>query len=255
MYVPPRRHFRALPTGRPRFWTTELLIDAAREWQERYGALPRPTDWSTQRAKKLGGETFERLTSPPDCGPRWPAASTVNDVFGGWAQFHAECERVFLAPGGSADHPVPDADVATPGVAALQLLGDSDVIDDLRPRWRACTHQRDHGDEWRFVAWAVANRLAVLPNADVPTTGIAAVYWRLCDIAEDVGQVHVIFPRPEAVAGGRLPAAAGKTVLARSPVPADASGDGGRPLRATSMRATAGGGMVDWGDMHLRSAW
>lgn len=76
------------------------------------------------------------------------------------------------------------------------LLGDAGVIDDLRESWRACTHERDHCDEWRFAAWAVANGVAVLPNVETPTDGTLPVYWYLRHIVGVVGRVHAVFPHP-----------------------------------------------------------
>jgi len=193
MWHKPKRTFQCLPTGRPPTWTTELLLDAAREWRDRYGQLPRPTDWSTQRATKLGGEALARLNSPPDCASRWPAASTVNDVFGKWEWFRAECEQTLTSQGQPAKERAQNARSA-PVVKELAMCGDADVIACARERWHN-TPDVAHDDDWDFAAWAITTGDAVLPNVTFTSTrGILQARGMLLDLAGQLTQVHVIFP-------------------------------------------------------------
>jgi AraC-like DNA-binding protein len=60
-------------------WTRELVLEAMREWQERYGRLPSSYDWSRTHARRRGGDALTRLSSG-----RWPAASVVSKLFGSW---------------------------------------------------------------------------------------------------------------------------------------------------------------------------
>src|SRR5436305_10217410 len=54
-------------------WTRELVLEAMREWQERYGRLPSSYDWSRTHARARGGQALRRLNE--GC---WPSASTVS---------------------------------------------------------------------------------------------------------------------------------------------------------------------------------
>jgi hypothetical protein len=68
------------PGAVQRRWTRELLIDAMRVWQARYGRLPSSYDWSRTHARRRGGEALARLADGD-----WPSASVVANVFGRWA--------------------------------------------------------------------------------------------------------------------------------------------------------------------------
>jgi hypothetical protein len=63
-----------------RRWTRELVLEAMREWRDRYGRLPSSYDWSRAHARRRGGEALVRLAEN-----EWPSASVVTGVFGGWA--------------------------------------------------------------------------------------------------------------------------------------------------------------------------
>ena len=71
---------RCHPGAIARHWTRELVIEAMREWHERYGRLPSSYDWSRSHARRRGGEAFRRLTEG-----RWPSASVVSTLFGTWS--------------------------------------------------------------------------------------------------------------------------------------------------------------------------
>ncbi len=60
-------------------WTRELVLEAMREWQARYGRLPSSYDWSRTHARWRGGEALRRLGEG-----KWPAPSVVNSLFGTW---------------------------------------------------------------------------------------------------------------------------------------------------------------------------
>ena len=66
-------------------WTGELVLEAMRAWQDRYGVLPSSYDWSRTHARRRGGDALERLQLGD-----WPTPGTVSDLFGTWAQAHAE---------------------------------------------------------------------------------------------------------------------------------------------------------------------
>jgi hypothetical protein len=68
-------------------WTRELVLEAMREWQERYGRLPSSYDWSRTHALRRGGQALTRLDSGT-----WPPASVVSKRFGSWAAVRAACE-------------------------------------------------------------------------------------------------------------------------------------------------------------------
>jgi len=61
-------------------WTRERVLDAMREWVDRYGRLPSSYDWSSTYARRRGGEALRRLEAG-----EWPPASVVTYVFGSWA--------------------------------------------------------------------------------------------------------------------------------------------------------------------------
>ncbi len=68
------------PGAIERRWTCERVLDAMREWCERYGRLPSSYDWSRTHARRRGGEAVERLALG-----EWPPASVVAPLFGSWA--------------------------------------------------------------------------------------------------------------------------------------------------------------------------
>lgn len=65
-------------------WTREKVLEAMREWRERYGRLPSSYDWSRTHARGRGDEALERLGAE-DC----PAPSVVSALFGTWAAARA----------------------------------------------------------------------------------------------------------------------------------------------------------------------
>jgi hypothetical protein len=67
------------PGAIARRWTRELVLEAMREWRDRYGRLPSSYDWSRTHARRRGGEALERLTERG-----WPSASVVGGLFGSW---------------------------------------------------------------------------------------------------------------------------------------------------------------------------
>ena len=76
------------PGAIKRRWTRELILEAMREWQQRYGRLPSSYDWSRTHARRRGGEALGRLE-----GGVWPAASGVTKVFGSWETARAACAQ------------------------------------------------------------------------------------------------------------------------------------------------------------------
>jgi hypothetical protein len=62
-------------------WTRELVLEAMRDWQERYGQLPSSYDWSRTHALRGGGPAIQRLD-----GREWPSASVVSERFGSWRE-------------------------------------------------------------------------------------------------------------------------------------------------------------------------
>ena len=80
--VVPRR--RATPARSSGDWTRERVLDAMRDWRERYGRLPSSYDWSRTHARRRGGDALERLAKG-----EWPAASVVSDRFGTWGAARA----------------------------------------------------------------------------------------------------------------------------------------------------------------------
>jgi hypothetical protein len=60
------------------------VVEAMREWRERYGRLPSSYDLSRAHARARGGEALKRLASGS-----WPAASVVSRLFGTWAAARA----------------------------------------------------------------------------------------------------------------------------------------------------------------------
>ena len=49
------------PGAIERRWTRERVLDAMREWRERYGRLPSSYDWSRTHARRRGGEALRAL--------------------------------------------------------------------------------------------------------------------------------------------------------------------------------------------------
>jgi hypothetical protein len=68
-------------------WSRELVLDAMREWRHRYGRLPSSYDWSRTHAKRRGGIALIRLHDG-----RWPSASVVGQLFGGWGKARGAAE-------------------------------------------------------------------------------------------------------------------------------------------------------------------
>jgi len=85
------------PGAIKRRWTHELVLDAMREWQERYGGLPSSYDWSRTHARRRGGEAIKRLDRR-----EWPSASVVSRLFGSWAAARQQATGRFKG-GGFAD--------------------------------------------------------------------------------------------------------------------------------------------------------
>lgn len=187
-----------LPAGRRVVWTTDLLVEVGLEWKERHRRLPRASDWTVSRARRLGGDALERLRRPPTEVSRWPAASTVNDAFGSWARYRIECEHSQWAP-----RPRTPAAAAYPGshtvddAEALQrvhLHGDAYVIDGLRKLWQGHDGRSSYW-QWQFLAWTILNGHAILPNvATTSSADIAGFDRQLRNLAEALGEVHLIFP-------------------------------------------------------------
>ena len=68
-------------------WTRELVLEAMRAWQDRYGGWPSSYDWSRTHARRRGGDALARLDSAD-----WPTQATVSDLFGTWARARAAAE-------------------------------------------------------------------------------------------------------------------------------------------------------------------
>ena len=49
------------PGAIQRRWTRERVLEAMREWLDRYGRLPSSYDWSRTHARRRRGEALERL--------------------------------------------------------------------------------------------------------------------------------------------------------------------------------------------------
>ena len=69
-------------------WTRELVLEAMREWQERYGRLPSSYDWSRTHARRRAGEALRRLSEG-----EWPAGSVVTKLFGTWGAARVTCQQ------------------------------------------------------------------------------------------------------------------------------------------------------------------
>jgi hypothetical protein len=63
-----------------RVWTRERVLEAMRDWRDRYGRLPSSYDWSATHADRRGGVAYQRLATGD-----WPSASVVTAAFGSWA--------------------------------------------------------------------------------------------------------------------------------------------------------------------------
>jgi len=70
---------RCHPGAIARRWTEQFVLEAMREWRDRYGRLPTSYDWSRSHARRRGGEPLARLRAR-----EWPSASVVSDLFGSW---------------------------------------------------------------------------------------------------------------------------------------------------------------------------
>jgi AraC-like DNA-binding protein len=73
------------PGAIERRWTRDLVVDAMREWRDRYKRLPSSYDWSRTHARQRGGEALARLSAGD-----WPSPSVVTGVFGSWKVARAE---------------------------------------------------------------------------------------------------------------------------------------------------------------------
>ena len=82
-------------------WPRELVLEAMREWRDRYGRLPSSYDWSRTHARRREGEGLKRL----DAG-EWPAPSVVSALFGTWAAARARASRhgPMVPPAGDGPH-------------------------------------------------------------------------------------------------------------------------------------------------------
>ncbi len=79
---------RCRPGAIKRRWTRERVLEAMLEWRKRYGRLPSSCDWSRTHARRRGGQALARLNEG-----KWPSASVVSKLFGGWAPARAEATR------------------------------------------------------------------------------------------------------------------------------------------------------------------
>lgn len=184
-----------LPAGRRVVWTIELLVEVGREWQRRHNRLPRASDWTVSRAQRLGGDALGRLRRPPAAAPRWPPASTINDAFGSWARYRVECgNEPWASKAPAARYAGPYAIDDEEAFERIHVHGDAYVIDGLREHWLG-PRGRYRDDEWRFLAWAILDGHALLPNVALdPTADIESLDRLLRDTAETLGELHVIFP-------------------------------------------------------------
>jgi len=66
------------PGAIQRRWTRERVLEAMREWLDRYGRLPSSYDWSRTHARRRRGEALERLP-----GGEWPAARAWSAICSG----------------------------------------------------------------------------------------------------------------------------------------------------------------------------
>ena len=69
-------------------WTRELVLEAMRAWERRYGRAPSSYDWSRTHARRRGPDALARLQERD-----WPTPATLSDLFGTWAQARAEASR------------------------------------------------------------------------------------------------------------------------------------------------------------------
>ena len=76
---------RCRPGAIAQNWTRERVREAMRAWQTRYCSPPSSYDWSRTHASRRGRQARKRLEEG-----EWPAASTVNEVYGSWAAARAD---------------------------------------------------------------------------------------------------------------------------------------------------------------------
>jgi len=83
-------------------WTAADVLDAYLTWWRRFGDRPTSSDWHRTRATRRGGEALERFNSG-----RWPTASVIVRLFGGFRALTAAAERALTAelPVSTAAHP------------------------------------------------------------------------------------------------------------------------------------------------------
>jgi AraC-like DNA-binding protein len=73
------------PGAIERRWTQERVLDAMRDWHERYGRLPTSYDWSSTHARRRGGEAYERLAEGEWQRRAWsPACLEPGAPFARW---------------------------------------------------------------------------------------------------------------------------------------------------------------------------
>ena len=85
-----------------RRWTRALVLEAMREWRERYGRLPSSYDWSRTHARRRDGAALRRMNAG-----KWPAASVVTSLFGTWAAARAAASAPYRGEKGSGTAPLP----------------------------------------------------------------------------------------------------------------------------------------------------
>jgi AraC-like DNA-binding protein len=72
--------WRCRPGAAEPRWTRELVREAMRTWEGRYGTAPSSYDWSRTHARRRGGDALARLQEGD-----WPAPGTVTQLYGTWA--------------------------------------------------------------------------------------------------------------------------------------------------------------------------
>ena len=66
-----------------RRWSKELVLDRMHEWKQATGSLPTSPMWNTTHSQRLGGQVADLYATG-----RFPSATTVIDLFGGFAEAH-----------------------------------------------------------------------------------------------------------------------------------------------------------------------
>ncbi|MHB8695806.1 MAG: hypothetical protein ACYDHH_31710, partial [Solirubrobacteraceae bacterium] len=65
------------------------VLEAMRDWRDRYGRLPSSYDWSATHARRRGGVAYQRLAAED-----WPSASVVTAAFGSWTEARQVVQRL-----------------------------------------------------------------------------------------------------------------------------------------------------------------